>query len=120
MRRHFHLDAHVQIALAVALQIFHALALDAEGRAGLRAGGNFDRGPAFQRGHFNFRAERGLDKTHRHFAEQIVAVALENFVRLDVQDHIKIARRPAAKAGLAIAGRTQARAARPRPAECAV
>jgi hypothetical protein len=64
---------------------------------------------AFERRHLDFRAERGLDETHRHFAKQIVAVALENLVRLDVQHHIQIARRPAAKTRLAISRRAQAR-----------
>ena len=103
-RRHLDLDAHVQIAMAVALQVFHALALDAERRMRLRAGGDFDDRPAIERRHFNFRAERGLNKTHRHLAKQIVAVALENFMRLEVQHHVKVARRPAAKPGLAVAG----------------
>ena len=40
VRRDFDLDAHVQIAAAVALEIFHALALDPEGCARLRAGGD--------------------------------------------------------------------------------
>jgi hypothetical protein len=61
-RRHFDLDADVQIAVAVALQVFHALAFDAEGRARLRAGGDFDRRPAVERRHFNFRAERAWTK----------------------------------------------------------
>ena len=70
----------------------------------LRAGGDFDDRPALERRHFDFRAERGLDKAHRHFAEQIVAVALEYFMRLEVQHHVKVARRPAAQPRLAVAG----------------
>src|ERR1700691_4495325 len=38
-RRHFDLHANMQIAVAVALQIFYALALHAKRRRGLRAGG---------------------------------------------------------------------------------
>ena len=108
-RRNFDLNADVQIAVAIALQIFHALAFDAKGRARLRAGGNFNRRPAVERRHFNFRAESRLDKTDRHFAEQVVAVALKNFMRLDMQHDVKIARWPAAKTGFAVAGGTQAR-----------
>ena len=44
VRGHFHADAHVQIAVAVALQILHAFAAQPEHGAGLRAGGNLDRG----------------------------------------------------------------------------
>jgi len=40
-RRHFHLHTDVQIAVAVALKIFHAVAFDAERRAGLRSCRNF-------------------------------------------------------------------------------
>src|ERR1039458_112131 len=111
MRRHLDLDANVQIALAIALQIFHAAAFESQQRAGLRAGGNFDRRTAFERRHFNLRAQRGLHKTHGNFAEQIVAVARKNFVALDVQENIQIAGRPAAKTGLAVALRTQTRSA---------
>ena len=45
-----------------------------------------------------------MDESNGHFAMQIVAVALENFMLSDVQYHVKIALVPAAKAGFAIAG----------------
>ena len=38
-----------------------------------------------------------------------IAIALENFMRLDVQHHIQIARRPSAKSCFAISRRTQTR-----------
>src|SRR5207253_3131720 len=41
----------------------------------------------------------------RHLAVQIVAVALEHRMRLDVDLDVQIARRPAVDAGLAVAGR---------------
>ena len=56
-------------------------------------GGNFDGSLAVESGHIDFRAEGGLDETDRHLAEQVVAVALEDFVRADVEDHVEIARR---------------------------
>ena len=54
MRWHFDLHADMQIALAVALLVFHAATLHAKHRARLRAGGNLDRRAAFERRHFNF------------------------------------------------------------------
>ena len=104
------LDPHVQIPGPEPLDIFDSLALEPEGRARLRAGGHFDAGFAAKRRDFDLRAEGGLDKTHRHFANQVVAVALKNFVRFDVQHHVKIAGGRAAQARLAVAGGTQARA----------
>ena len=74
----------MQITLAVALKIFQAAAFQPEQRAGLRAGGNFNHRPAFEGRHLNFRAQRSLYKTHRNFAEQIVAFARKNLVRLDL------------------------------------
>ncbi len=110
MRRHFHLDAHVQVTVAIAVQVFYALALDAESRGRLRAGGDFDGRAVFQRRNFDLRAERRLHKTHRHLADQIIAVAFEYLMLFDEQNNVKIAGRPAAKTGLPIALRTQSRA----------
>src|SRR5690242_7384942 len=63
MRRHFDHDAHVQVAIPVALDIFDAPAFQPESRAGLCAGRNFDFRLAAERGHFNLRAESRLHKT---------------------------------------------------------
>src|SRR5256884_618935 len=51
-----------------------------------------------------------MDKTNRHVANQIVAVAVENLMRPDMQNDVKISGRPAANAALPVAGRAQARA----------
>src|SRR5580765_1736175 len=110
LRRHFHVNPDVQITVAIALKILHTLAFEAEQCARLRAGGNFDERLAVERGHFDLRAERGLNKTHRHFAKQIVAVTLEDFVGFDVQHNIQISRRSAAQSSRTVAGGTQARA----------
>src|SRR5439155_4550048 len=48
--------------------------------------------------------------TDRHLANQIVALALKKLMRLDVQDDVKISRRPAANAPFAVARRAQPRA----------
>ena len=74
--RHFHLDADMQVAVAMALQIFNALAFDAEtaGRVGCRAGILTVALPS-RVGTSISAPKRGLDETDRHFAEQIVAFA---------------------------------------------
>ena len=65
---------------------------------------------AVDRRHFEFAAERGRHHRHRHVAIKIGAVALEKSMRRQRQENIEIARRPAAHAGLAFAGKTDARA----------
>ena len=107
---HFHVDADVQIAVAVALKVFHALAAQAEHRIGLCASRDFDRGLVGESGHLHFCTERSLDKTHWHFAEQVISIALENFVRFEMEHYVKIARWSAAQSALAVAGRSQSRA----------
>jgi len=119
-RRNFDLNAHVQIAVAIALQIFHTVAFDPKGRARLRAGGDLYRCPAIKRGHFNFRAESRLDKTDRHFAEQVVAVALENFMRPDMQHDIKIGPVARRESRLRRCRRNAGANPRPPPAGCEV
>ena len=84
----FDINADVEVAITIALDIFHSFGFEPEHRAGLCAGGNSDGGLAVQRGHFDFRPERRLHKAHRHFAKQIVAVALKNFMRLDVEHDV--------------------------------
>ena len=110
LRGHFHVDADMQIAVAVALKIFHTFAAQPEHRVGLCASGDFDRGLVGERGHLNLCTQRSLDETHGHFAEQIIAIALENLVRLEMQHHVEIARWSAAQSALAVAGRAQSRA----------
>src|SRR5438552_1724834 len=110
MGRHLDVHPHVQIAHLIALNIFHAFAFEPENGSRLCARCNSDVRLALQRWHLDLRAQRGLDEVDWHFANQVVAVALKNFVRPDVQDDIKISRRPAPNAALAVAGRAQARA----------
>jgi hypothetical protein len=86
--RDLDLYARVQVAVAVALKVLDSFAFDAEGGPGLGAGRDLDDRFAFERGHFNFRAERGLNETDGDFAVQIVAIALKNFVGRHVQDDV--------------------------------
>ena len=74
----------------------------------LRALGQVDLGLAGERRHLDAAAERGRRHRHRHRAMQIVAVALEDLVRLDAQLDVQVARRPAVGSRLAIAGRADA------------
>ena len=101
------IDADVKIAMAIPLDVLDALAFEPEHRAGLRAGGNFDRGPAIERGHLDFGAQRRLHKANRHLAKQVVAVPLEDLVRLYMEHHVEIAGGTAAPTSLAIARRAQ-------------
>ena len=43
---------------------------------------------SIQRRNGDFRAERRLHKAHRHLAKQVIAVALEERVGLDVEHHV--------------------------------
>src|SRR6516164_6495905 len=105
---HLNLNAHMQITIAVALKVLYPFAFDPEGSTGLCAGGNLNHRLAVQRGYLDFRAEGRLNKADRSLAEQIITVALEKFVRFDVQNDVQITRGPAAEAGFAVAGRAQA------------
>ena len=72
--------------------------------------GTFRTALAFQRGHFHFAAQGRAGEADRYAAEKIGPFALENFVRFHVQDDVEIARRTAARAALALAAGTKARA----------
>src|SRR5262249_13612340 len=110
-RRDFHLHAYTQVALAIALQVLDATALEAKYRAGLRARRNFYGRAAFECGYFNFIAQRRLYEAHGDLANQIVAIACENFMFLYGQKDVKIASRAAAKTGFTVTLRTQPRSA---------
>jgi len=43
--------------------------------------------------HADLAAERGLDETDRHFADQIIAITLEDLVRFNEQNDVQIAGR---------------------------
>ena len=60
--------------------------------------------------HHHLAAERRLHHGDRHLAEQVGAVALEERMRLGRDEDVEIARRAAARAGLAFARQADARA----------
>ena len=92
--------------MAVALNVFDPFTFEPEHGAGLCAGGDTDAGLAIQRRHLDFGPERRLHEIDRHLAEEIIAIALENFMRSHVQDHVQVARGSAAEASLPIASGT--------------
>src|SRR5438477_8440416 len=98
MSGHFDYRTDVQITVAIALHVFHPFSFEAEQRAILSAGWNFYLSLVTERRHFDVCAQSGLHKTDRHFAKEIVSIALEDFVRLDVDNHVKIAGGSAAHA----------------------
>jgi hypothetical protein len=87
-----------------------SLAPKSEHLAGGRAGGNFQHGAAFKRRHLDIAAEGRAGKADRHATEKVHAFALENIVRLDMQDNVEIARRTTPRTALALAGGTESRA----------
>src|SRR5258708_4471999 len=109
MGRHLDVNAHMQIAAAIALNIFDAFALNPKHCARLGARWNFNRSFTVQRGHADFGAERSLHKIYRDFTKQIVGLALKNIVGFDVENDIQIPRRTATPSGFAIAGGAKAR-----------
>ena len=62
---------------------------------------------AVQGGDGELVAQRGLGDVDRHLEQQVVALALEEAVRLDVQHHVQMAGDAAARGGLALAVQAQ-------------
>src|SRR5580692_713318 len=103
-------DLDIQIAAAVSIQHRHALVFDAEGTAGLGAVRDFENVFAFHRRHANLRAHRGLCHGQRDHAVQVVVLAFEKWMFLDVQHNVEIAGRTAELANLSASRKTNARA----------
>src|SRR6185436_516543 len=109
--RRLDLDLDVHVARHLRAQHRHALALETELLAGLGALRHLDpRLAAVDGRHVDVPAERCRRHGDGHSAENVGAVALEELVRLDRQEDIEVAGRPAAHAGLALAGEANARA----------
>src|SRR5690606_8298144 len=103
--RHLYRNLDVEVAGRGRAEHRHALAAQAELRAGLRAGGDRHLGPAaVQRRHLDVAAEGRRGHGDRHAAVEIRAVALKEAVRPDRQEDVEVARRRAAHPGLAFAG----------------
>src|SRR3546814_3320413 len=100
----------VQIARIAGAHAADALAAQAESLAGLRAPGNGDLGLAAQRGHLQLAAQGRRGERNGELAVQVVAVALEDLVRLDVDLDVQVARRAAVDPRLAITAGADAHA----------
>ena len=81
----------------------HAVAFHAEFGAARRAGRHVHAYRAARRGHVDLCARRRLAQRDRHLDEQVVAAALKKRMRRDADGHQDIARRAAARRGLALA-----------------
>src|SRR5258706_1988376 len=101
-------DVAEEVARRLAAHALDPLCLQPEGLAALGLGGHADLGRAVEGRDRDLAAERGGRERHRHLAMQVVVIALEYRVLLDVDLDVKVARRPAAHARLAFAGETHA------------
>src|SRR5262249_35281777 len=98
----------VQVAASRSAAFGNSAALDPECRIRLCSGRNVQLlfFPIKCR-HRNLSAKRGLRKCDGNVAVQIVLAPLEEFVFLDIQDDVEIARGTAFSAGVAFAGNAQ-------------
>ena len=94
---------HVQIAVAAARDVRHALAAQLEARAGLRAGRDVQLLAAVERRHLDAPAERERREADRQLAVEVVLFAMEERVLLHVDDDVEVAGRAAGGAVLAFA-----------------
>ena len=85
----------VGIEVLETVEIDDALALEAQYAARLRTAGDFELDLAFERRHFDFASQRRLRKADRHFDYDVVVLADEQVVLLDVDDNVQVARRTA-------------------------
>src|SRR5260370_14033590 len=85
------------------VQVRHALPLQLDGLPTRRSLRHLDRSRPFERLNLQLRPQRRLRKRDRHHAMQIVAIALEELVRLHIQHNVQIARRPGKLTRLALA-----------------
>src|SRR5262245_21446551 len=109
--RRLDVDLDVHVAALGRAHDRHALAAQAELVAALGARWNVDaRHLAVERRHLDVAAQRRLHHRDRHAAMHVRALALEEQVAAHRQEDVEIARRPAACAGLALAGEADARA----------
>jgi hypothetical protein len=92
-RRREHADVIVEIALAAAARVCKPFALDAEHGAALGAFGNFEFFFPSQTGNLQLASESGLRDAKRNRAIKIGAAAFKEWMFLDVEDNIEIARR---------------------------
>src|ERR687886_2933091 len=108
-RRH-HGDRDVEVAAPAPAQGGHAVAFQAEDRAGLRARRDLQRLLPAERGDAHLGAERGLREGDGDRGVEVVALPLEDLVLFDVDDDVEVSGGAALRPRLALAGEPQARA----------
>ena len=99
------------MATVAPIDIYDSFAAQLEHLPALGAGGDFEIGLSFKRGHRDYASKRGERKWDRQFAKQVVLFALKYFVLLYMDNDIKIAGSATANSRLAVARRAEARAA---------
>src|SRR3989338_3801649 len=104
----FHRHPAHQVARATAAHRRHALATQTEQLAGLGAFRDFQLDPAIQGRHFQLATQGRIGEADRHFAIQVLAVALENCVLAHIDHHVQVARRTTHATGLAFARQANA------------
>src|SRR5216683_3400764 len=103
IHRRFDDDVAEQIAVFPAAHAANTFAAQTKYLSRLGFGGDSDLRRTVQGRDFDLSAERRRRETDRHFAVQVVVIALKNRMRLDLDLHVKIACRAAIYPGLAFA-----------------
>src|SRR4030095_8068251 len=96
--------------MAASVDVCNPFAAQLEHLPALRADRHFEMRFAFKRRHIDLPAQSRQRKSDRHVAIEFIVFASKNFVLLDVDDDVKVARRCATDTGLAIVRGTQPRA----------
>src|SRR5262249_46457002 len=91
VRRRLDHNLHDQIARVPAAAIADAQAMDSHGIVALNAGAKRVLDHPIERGHLELAAERRLAICHRYAAQEVLAFALENRVRLYSDDYVQVA-----------------------------
>src|SRR5947209_4172530 len=106
--RRFDDHADQLVAVSVAVQIDKSLALEPDYFARLRSRWNLQLDLALKRRDLDFSAERGLRETDRDLDHDVVILAHEERMLLDVDDDVEVAAGAAAEAGLALVAQFEA------------
>ena len=103
-----HFDGHVKVAPAVAIDLRNPLSPNPETVPALSPLGDAQRFVPVQRRNLDLCAETCLREVDRNRAKQVVPLAPEERMLLDMKENVKIARRPAVRSGFAFAGDAEA------------
>ena len=104
---HFHQQPGKKIAPLAAVNLDHALAAQSKALTTLCARRHFQAGFSFEGRDRHFAAERRSREGNRHFAKQVVLLALKDRVFLDVEDDVEIALVAPANACFTVMRRTE-------------